>query len=146
VELAQRERERSLRSKSPLSLCLIDADNFKRINDEHGHVAGDHALGALARSARAALRAADVLGRLGGEEFAILLPDTELSGALVVAERVRATVEGALVQNGEGRSIGVTISVGVAQMQADESLEALLKRADLALYAAKDRGRNRVSA
>jgi diguanylate cyclase (GGDEF)-like protein len=125
---------------------LIDADNFKHINDEHGHVVGDHALVALARSARAALRAADVLGRLGGEEFAILLPDTDLSGALVVAERVRATVEAALVPNGDGRPIGVTISVGVAQMQADESLESLLKRADLALYAAKDHGRNRVSA
>lgn len=146
VELAQRERERSLRSKSGLSLCLIDADNFKRINDEHGHVVGDHALTALARSARAALRAADVLGRLGGEEFAILLPDTELAGALVVAERVRATVEAAFVQNSEGRSVGMTISVGVAQMKDDESLESLLKRADLALYAAKDRGRNRVSA
>jgi diguanylate cyclase (GGDEF)-like protein/PAS domain S-box-containing protein len=146
VELAQRERERSLRSKSGLSLCLIDADNFKRINDEHGHVVGDHALVALARSARAALRAADVLGRLGGEEFAILLPDTELAGALVVAERVRATVEAAFVQNNEGESVGMTISVGVAQMRADESLESLLKRADTALYAAKDRGRNRVSA
>jgi diguanylate cyclase (GGDEF)-like protein/PAS domain S-box-containing protein len=146
VELAQRERERSLRSKSPLALCLIDADKFKLINDEHGHVVGDHALMALARSARAALRAADVLGRLGGEEFAILLPDTELSGALVVAERVRATVANSSVQDSEGRRIGLTISVGVAQMQADESLESLLKRADLALYAAKDRGRNQVSA
>ena len=87
-----------------------------------------------------------MLGRLGGEEFAILLPDTELAGALVVAERVRATVEAAFVQNNEGESVGMTISVGVAQMRADESLESLLKRADTALYAAKDRGRNRVSA
>jgi len=146
VELAQRERERSLRSKSALSLCLIDADKFKLINDEHGHVVGDHALVALARSTRAALRAADVLGRLGGEEFAILLPDTDLSGALVVAERVRAAVASSAVQESEGRRINLTISVGVAQMQGDESLESLLKRADLALYAAKDRGRNQVSA
>jgi diguanylate cyclase (GGDEF)-like protein/PAS domain S-box-containing protein len=145
VELAQRERERSLRSKSGLSLCLIDADNFKHINDEHGHVVGDHALVALARAARAELRAADVLGRLGGEEFAILLPDTELPGALVVAERVRAAVANASVENEGGRRVGVTISVGVAQMKGDESLESLLKRADLALYAAKDRGRNQVA-
>lgn len=146
VELSQRERERSLRSKSPLSLCLIDADDFKSINDEHGHVVGDHALAALGRSAGAALRAADVLGRLGGEEFAILLPDTELSGALVVAERVRAAVENSAVPNNEGKPIHLTISVGVAQMQGDESLETLLKRADLALYAAKGRGKNQVSA
>jgi diguanylate cyclase (GGDEF)-like protein/PAS domain S-box-containing protein len=145
VELAQRERERSLRSKSALSLCLLDADNFKHINDDYGHAVGDHALMALSRAARAELRAADVLGRLGGEEFAILLPDTDLNGALVVAERVRAAVESASVKDEEGEGIGVTISVGVAQMQADESIEALLKRADLALYAAKDRGRNRVS-
>ncbi len=146
VELAQRERERSLRSKSPLSLCLIDADDFKRINDEHGHVVGDHAPGALARPARAARGAADVLGRLGGEEFAILLPDTEQAGALVVAERVRAAVESCAVLNGEGRRVNLTISLGVAQLQGAEPLESLPNRADLALFAAKDRGKNRVSA
>lgn len=146
VELGQRERERSLRSKSPLSLCLFDADEFKRVNDEHGHDVGDRALVAMARAARNALRAADVLGRVGGEEFAILLPDTELAGALVVAERVRATVESSDVRNDDGKRVPLTISVGVAQLEGEESLDSLLKRADLALYVAKDRGRNRVSA
>jgi diguanylate cyclase (GGDEF)-like protein/PAS domain S-box-containing protein len=144
VELAQRERERSLRSKSALSLCLFDADHFKRINDDYGHVAGDHALTTMARAAQGALRAADVLGRLGGEEFAILLPDTDLTGALVVAERVRVAVASSVVRSSEGSEISVTISVGVAQLKADESLEQLLKRADVALYAAKDHGRDRV--
>jgi diguanylate cyclase (GGDEF)-like protein/PAS domain S-box-containing protein len=144
VELGQRERERSLRSKAALSLCLFDADHFKLINDDYGHVAGDHALTTIARAAQSALRAADVLGRLGGEEFAILLPDTDLTGALVVAERVRGAVAASTVRGGEGVDIQVTISVGVAQLQGDESLESLLKRADTALYDAKDHGRNRV--
>jgi diguanylate cyclase (GGDEF)-like protein/PAS domain S-box-containing protein len=150
VELAQRERERALRSRSPLSLCLIDVDHFKGVNDQYGHVAGDHVLSAMAEAARAALRISDVLGRLGGEEFAVLLPDTDLAGALVVAERVRAAVAATEVQSGEvrandaPRSIRVTISVGVAEHRSDESFEAWLKRADQALYAAKDLGRDRV--
>jgi len=152
VELAQREHERSLRAGAPLSLCLFDADHFKGINDQYGHVAGDHVLSALAQAARGALRASDVLGRLGGEEFAMLLPDTDLAGALVVAERVRVAVAASEVQGGEVRSAGtsgairVTISIGVAERGPGESLEALLKRADRSLYAAKDAGRNRVQA
>ena len=150
VELAQREHERSRRAGSPLSLCLFDADHFKNINDHYGHVAGDHVLSAMAAAARGALRASDVLGRLGGEEFAMLLPDTDLAGALLVAERVRAAVAATVVQGGEVRgadapgAIRVTISIGVAERQGDESVEALLKRADRALYAAKDSGRDRV--
>ncbi len=154
VELAQRERERTLRSGSPLSLCLFDADHFKSINDHHGHVAGDHVLTSLARAAGGALRTSDVLGRLGGEEFAVLLPDTDLQGALTVAERVRGAVAACEVQSGEAerddeqagdrKAIRVTISLGVAELRGDEPLESLLKRADRALYAAKDLGRNRV--
>jgi diguanylate cyclase (GGDEF)-like protein/PAS domain S-box-containing protein len=150
VELALRERERSRRSGAALSLCILDADNFKSINDHFGHVAGDHVLAAIARAASGALRAADVLGRIGGEEFAVLLPDTELAGALVVAERVRASVAASEVQSGEPTDGGArppikaTVSVGVAQLRGDESFEELLKRADRALYAAKALGRNRV--
>jgi len=149
VELAQRERERSQRSGAPLALCLFDADHFKKINDQYGHVAGDHVLSALAQAARGALRVSDELGRLGGEEFGILLPDTDLTGAMVVAERVRAAVAKTTVQSGQVREldglgpIGVTISIGVAQHRGDEPIESLLKRADRALYAAKDRGRDR---
>jgi|GEM_PF-1876429 len=152
VDLAQRERERALRRGSPLSLCLFDADHFKNVNDQYGHVAGDHVLSAMAAAARGALRVSDVLGRLGGEEFAMLLPDTDLAGALVVAERVRAAVATTEVQSGEvrandaPRSIRVTISVGVAERHGDEPIEALLKRADRALYAAKDLGRDCVKA
>lgn len=151
VELAHRERERTLRSGSPLSLCLFDADHFKNINDSHGHVAGDHVLTAIAQAANGALRKSDVLGRLGGEEFGILLPDTELAGALTVAERVREAVAEREVQSGEATSgdrpsISITISLGVAELRGDEPIEALLKRADRALYAAKDLGRNRVQA
>ena len=152
VEQASRERERALRSGAPLSLCLFDADHFKGINDQFGHVAGDHVLTAMAQAAKGALRASDLLGRLGGEEFAILLPDTDLAGALVVAERVRAAVAATEVQSGEVPSaqvaapIRVTISLGVAERRGDESIETLLKRADRALYVAKDQGRDRVHA
>jgi len=150
VELAQREHERSLRAGSPLALCLLDVDHFKNINDQYGHAAGDQVLSALAAAARGALRSSDVLGRLGGEEFAILLPDTELAGALLVAERVREAVAAIEVRAGEMRgagvagSIHVTISLGVAERRGDEAIEPLLKRADRALYAAKDSGRDRV--
>ncbi len=152
MELAQRERERSRRAGAALSLCLFDADHFKNINDQYGHVAGDHVLAALAEAARGALRVSDVLGRLGGEEFAMLLPDTELGGARVVAERVRAAVAATEVQSSEVRvagasgSIHVNVSIGVAQLRDDEPIESLLKRADQALYAAKDLGRDRVHA
>jgi len=152
VELTQRERERSLRSGAPLSLCSFDADHFKSVNDNHGHVAGDHVLSAITRAAQSALRVSDVLGRLGGEEFAILLPDTDLSGALVLAERVRAAVAACEVQSGDSSEsaasapIRVTISLGLAQLRGDEPIESLLKRADRALYAAKDLGRDRVQA
>jgi diguanylate cyclase (GGDEF)-like protein/PAS domain S-box-containing protein len=150
VEVAQRERERARRSGLPLSLCLFDADHFKNINDQHGHVAGDHVLSAIVQAAGSALRVSDVLGRLGGEEFAILLPETPLAGALKLAERVRAAIAACEVQSGElgeqatRQTIRITVSVGVAELAPDESFEAFLKRADRAQYAAKDLGRNRV--
>jgi diguanylate cyclase (GGDEF)-like protein/PAS domain S-box-containing protein len=149
VELGQHERERARRSGAPLALCLFDADHFKRVNDNYGHVAGDHVLTAIAQSAQSALRGSDVLGRLGGEEFAILLPETDLAGAKLVAERVRSAVAAAEVPNGDSPDqapIRITISLGVAELRADEALESLLKRADRALYAAKDLGRDRVQA
>jgi diguanylate cyclase (GGDEF)-like protein/PAS domain S-box-containing protein len=151
VEVAQRERERARRSGSPLALCMLDADHFKNVNDHYGHAAGDHVLTAIAQAATSALRVSDILGRLGGEEFAVLLPNTELSGALTVAERVRAAVEEREVQSepneqGEREAIRITVSVGVAELRGDEPFESLLRRADRALYAAKDLGRNRVQA
>ncbi|RYZ08333.1 MAG: diguanylate cyclase [Myxococcales bacterium] len=144
VELLERERERCLRSKGKLALCMLDADHFKHVNDGYGHVAGDHVLAAIAAAAQSQLRAADVLGRLGGEEFGILLPDTDLAGAAVLAERVRAAVAARRVPSGDSREIEITVSIGVAQLQGNEPSESLMQRADRALYVAKDRGRNLV--
>jgi diguanylate cyclase (GGDEF)-like protein/PAS domain S-box-containing protein len=144
VELAQRERERSLRSGSPLSLCLFDADHFKNVNDHYGHAIGDHVLCAIVAAAQGELRAADVLGRLGGEEFAILLPDTDLTGARQVAERVRRAVASRTVTSEDGEKVSITVSLGVAQLTDAEAFETLLKRADRAQYGAKDLGRDRV--
>lgn len=145
VELAERERERSRRSGSRLSLCMFDLDHFKNVNDNYGHVSGDHVLTTVARAAQGQLRKADVLGRLGGEEFAILLPDTDLAFARTVAERVRRAVADGAAPHGDGE-IKVTVSIGVAQLGPDESLEALLERADRAMYSAKALGRNQVQA
>jgi diguanylate cyclase (GGDEF)-like protein/PAS domain S-box-containing protein len=148
VELTNTERERSLRSGSPLSLCMFDVDHFKNINDHYGHATGDQVLTAIVQAARGELRVSDQLGRLGGEEFALLLPDTEQAGAMIVAERVRSAVERLALPSAEaGESaapIRVSVSLGVAQLRGDEPMESLLKRADRALYAAKDLGRNRV--
>lgn len=148
VELTHAERERSRRHGAPLCLCMFDVDHFKNINDQYGHVAGDHVLTAIVQAAGGELRASDVLGRLGGEEFAVLLPNTELAGALVVAERMRAAIERAQVprsgEDSQPELIRATVSLGVAELLGDEAMESLLKRADRALYAAKDLGRNRV--
>jgi diguanylate cyclase (GGDEF)-like protein/PAS domain S-box-containing protein len=186
MELSQRERERSRRTGAALSVCLLDADLFKGINDHYGHVAGDHVLAAITKAIGGVLRKSDVLGRLGGEEFAILLPDTDLAGGVILAERVRSAVAAIELHTGDmgklpptsGRALAaltgaaltgdepsdpygeaeleappdsrpselvrVTVSIGVAELRASDSVEALLKRADRALYSAKDRGRNRV--
>jgi diguanylate cyclase (GGDEF)-like protein/PAS domain S-box-containing protein len=151
VEVAQRERERARRSGAPLSLCMLDADHFKNVNDEHGHVVGDQVLASIAQGAASALRTSDILGRLGGEEFAVLLPDTDLAGAMIVAERVREAIAAREVQSepneqGVSQAVRVTVSLGVAELRGQEPFESLLKRADRALYAAKDLGRNRVQA
>lgn len=151
VEVAERERQRARRSGAALSLCMLDVDHFKNVNDEHGHVVGDQVLTGIAQSAASVLRSSDILGRLGGEEFALLLPDTDLAGAVLVAERVREAVEAREVQvepneQGVSATVRVTVSLGVAELRSHEPFESLLKRADRALYAAKDLGRNRVQA
>ncbi len=129
---------------SPLSLLLIDGDHFKRINDVHGHAAGDAALRSYARVFRDSLRHGDVLGRIGGEEFAALLPGCDEGAAHRLAERLRAAIEACAFQH-EGNSVALCVSVGVAAMTSEDvSYENLLRRADRALYAAKNGGRNRV--
>lgn len=145
LEQARREFERSRRYGSSLSLLMVDADHFKNINDTHGHAGGDAALRALAETGRVLLREADVLGRLGGEEFSLLLPETGLNQAVVVAERLRMAVAALRTPMPGGGEAAFTVSVGVASLGPGvESVDELLKRADRALYAAKDKGRNRV--
>ena len=144
VELAERELSRAARSHCPVSLCMLDADQFKHMNDEFGHAVGDRALTTLARATRGMLRAQDIFGRLGGEEFGVLLPDTRIDGALTVAERIRRSVEVTQVPTAHSAPVWVTVSIGVAEHRPGEPFETLMRRADHALYRAKDRGRNRV--
>ncbi|SDU19695.1 PleD family two-component system response regulator [Stappia sp. ES.058] len=131
----------------PLSVLMIDIDRFKSINDTHGHDAGDAVLKEVAGRLRANVRGLDMACRLGGEEFVILMPETTLSAAEKVAERLRDVVAGApfALPEGEGWDLPVTVSVGVAtHAKAGDSGEKLIKRADRALYRAKEEGRNRV--
>ena len=145
-ELGERELARATREQDPIGVLVLDIDHFKRVNDEYGHAGGDAVLRAFTRRCQAQLRASDVLGRLGGEEFAVLLPATALPEAMRAAERIRAAVADAPMAV-EGTSLPVTVSIGAASLPADETtLEALLAAADDALYAAKRGGRNRVVA
>ena len=134
--LAQAQQQQAL-----LSLVMIDIDHFKRINDRHGHAAGDGVLREVAARLRRQMRGADLLGRLGGEEFALLLPATDLAGALAQAELARQ----ALRREPMVIAGTVTASFGVAQWDGSESAADWLHRADLALYEAKRRGRDQVS-
>ncbi len=131
------------RGQTALSVLIIDLDHFKKINDTRGHGTGDEVLRHFARLAGRCLRNEDVMGRLGGEEFAIFLPNAGDAGGLALAERLRALVEAHPLEV-DRYQIGLTVSVGVAQYAGEESADAVLKRADKAMYLAKERGRNRV--
>jgi diguanylate cyclase (GGDEF)-like protein len=135
---------RSLRLNGALSLLVFDADHFKRINDSHGHALGDAVLCAIVAQAQQVIRKIDYCARLGGEEFAVLLPDAGAASALEVAARLRTALDG--VVTGPGAvAVPYTVSIGVATLAPDEALAGLLARADAALYAAKAGGRNRVA-
>ena len=121
---------------------MLDIDHFKLVNDTYGHSAGDNALQELVKSCRSVSRDSDILGRIGGEEFAICCPDATLSGALTLAERVRQACE-ALSLRTPNATFSITVSIGLAQLGAEESLQDALHRADLLLYSAKKQGRNR---
>jgi diguanylate cyclase (GGDEF)-like protein len=140
--LAAREQARALRLCSPLSLLLFDVDHFKRINDSHGHATGDRVLVDIVERTGAVVRSIDTVARLGGEEFAVLLPDTGADTALLVAERLRRELECSL--DASGVAVGYTVSIGAATLLGGESIDAMLSRADAALYAAKAGGRNAV--
>ena len=133
-------------ARTPRSLCLlaIDADFFKKVNDQFGHGVGDTVLKSLAAAITACMRETDVAARIGGEEFAVLLPHTELKDAHNLAERIRAAVENIAIVI-DDQHLNLTVSIGIAQMSGDiEEVESLMKLADGALYRAKGLGRNRV--
>ncbi|MDO8494137.1 MAG: GGDEF domain-containing protein [Deltaproteobacteria bacterium] len=136
-QVMQIEWKRSVRFHRPLSLLMIDADHFKKYNDTYGHPKGDQVLKAIGKLLLGNLREVDTVARFGGEEFVILLPDTDKKGALSVAEKLRKLVE----QN----IAAVTVSIGVATYPDDvKEMDDLIDHADIALYQAKDYGRNRV--
>ncbi len=144
-EATERELERCRRSPRDLSLILFDADHFKLVNDTHGHPAGDAVLKHFASVLSQTFRQVDVVARIGGEEFAVLLPSTGQQGAIVVAERLRGAIESACVTV-DGVAIRYTVSAGIAAMDDSQGgLDELLKRADQALYVAKAGGRNQIS-
>jgi diguanylate cyclase (GGDEF)-like protein len=145
-EAALREISRSVRHGHPLCMIMIDIDNFKRLNDTRGHAAGDRALQAMTAEIKSMLRASDLFARTGGEEFAILLPDTAAPACLVTAERLRRAIEDLEIPFESG-PIRMTISAGVTQLgKSLNGWEAMMRRADEAMYAAKQQGRNQVSA
>jgi len=139
-----REVSRARRHKLPLSLALLDIDHFKRINDTHGHAAGDKALTHFAQMIRQRIRDVDVLGRFGGEEFLLVMPDTPLIGAEFGVNRLLGAMRNAPLELPDARLI-LLFSAGVAQLEPDEDLEGLIARADGAMYAAKSAGRARVA-
>lgn len=144
-EIGEREVQSARRYASPLALLMIDIDHFKRVNDTFGHPAGDEVIKALAGACVDELRAPDAIGRLGGEEFAALLPKTSLAEAENAAERLRQAIANLALPLSCG-TITFTISIGVAELKpADPSIQVLLQRADAALYESKARGRNRVT-
>lgn len=149
-ELLRRLREeldRSRRYERPCALLLLDIDRFKSVNDTWGHPAGDAVLRALAGTVLDSVRASDHVGRYGGEEFAVLLPETGAEGALTLAERVRAAIAATPIAVSSERSIAVTASIGVALRPGDAAdVESLVACADRALYRAKQNGRNAVVA
>ncbi len=144
LELAHRELERTKRQETPLALLALDIDHFKAVNDTYGHDIGDMALVRLAEDITTALRGIDIFGRMGGEEFAVALPDTDLGGAICVAERLRTLAEKMTVPI-PGGHLNLTVSIGVAAFDNSlTTLTDLLKASDNALYQAKQGGRNRV--
>jgi diguanylate cyclase (GGDEF)-like protein/PAS domain S-box-containing protein len=138
------ELDRVRRLGDPATLLMLDVDHFKSVNDTYGHAAGDAVLQHLAELSRLGLRRIDLFGRLGGEEFAILLPGTDRAGAQLFAERFRCQVAATPAQTGKG-AIAVTVSIGITELgPGDPDADGILARADAALYRAKQGGRNRV--
>ena len=143
-EQGHRAFKQAKRFGHPLSVIMMDVDHFKRINDNHGHWVGDRVLQALAKPLQTLVREIDVVARMGGEEFAFVLPETGLEEAANLAERLRLEIETIEVKDND-KSIGITASLGVVtRNDEDENLESMLTKADDALYVAKKKGRNQI--
>jgi len=141
----RREISLSRRHKLPLSLLLFDIDKFKRINDTHGHAAGDAVLLGLTRAVATCVRGTDVLARMGGEEFVVVLPGTDRSGALLLAARICAHIGGLRITAPNAETLGFTVSIGVSTCDAGDDYASLMDRADRAMYSAKQNGGNQVA-
>lgn len=144
MDVLASEIARSRRYGTRLSVAIFDIDHFKTVNDSWGHLVGDAVLKATVETCAGLLRATDTIARYGGEEFVFCLPDTDLDGAASLAERLRADIEASSVPVGDDKEVKVTATFGVAEMRGETTPEAILNRADVALYQAKDEGRNRV--
>ncbi|MDP2433598.1 MAG: diguanylate cyclase [Pseudomonadota bacterium] len=144
-ERLRAETARAKRQGKPLSVALLDIDLFKKVNDTYGHPAGDRVIKSLSRLLKQRLRGADVIGRYGGEEFAVALPDTPIEGALRVLDNIRESFA-AIVQHTGDKTFQVSLSAGVSQYAAASDGESLIQAADEALYVAKHEGRNQVKA
>jgi diguanylate cyclase (GGDEF)-like protein len=145
AEMVRRELIGAERTGQPLTVALLDLDDFKQINDRYGHAAGDAVLRAVATATQASLRATDLSARWGGEEFAIALPGADVEQAVIVSQRVRAAISELRVSTPAGDLLSCTASIGIAERgDADETLDELFSRADRAMYRAKQSGKNRV--
>ena len=140
----QLEINRALRYQRPLALLMVDIDDFKRINDSYGHLAGDRVLAKTGEVIRSALREADTGYRYGGEEFAVILPETDGPGAVQLAERIRKELAAMPILLKAKANDHISASIGISELQAKENLTEFLKRADENLYAAKKEGKNQV--
>jgi diguanylate cyclase (GGDEF)-like protein len=146
-QVLRRETKRASRSGRPLSLLFMDLDGFKSINDRHGHLCGSRALVEAAAVIKASARETDVVARFGGDEFAVVLPDTGGEGAYAVGERVRERIAEHHFLESEGLTIRLTVSVGVSTLpDVASSAEELVQAADTAMYQVKDRGKNGIQA
>lgn len=146
LTLLEKAASSAQRTGLPLSVMVLDLDHFKSVNDTRGHRAGDDVLQHFVQVAASCLRKEDVMGRLGGEEFGVFLPNSDLDGALVVAERLRGLLASSPAYANTSAPLYLTVSIGVALSSRGEAADALLQRADEAMYLAKQRGRNRVEA
>ena len=142
TERLEEEIKRSALRKTKMAFLMVDADHFKMVNDQYGHLTGDQVLREIGRIIQESVREIDIVGRFGGEEFCVVLPDTDLEGARVVAERIRKTAEGRVIKAYDN-TLRITLSIGVAIFPSDGALmEELIDKADWALYRAKSQGRN----